>query len=1109
MPHSPAPTPRAGLLHAAARALLALGALTVLVVGVPGLLLAVGTVPAHLPSVAGVRHAVLSQDDSGTGLFTTMTLAAWAAWLWLTFPILIEVAAVLARRTTPRLPGMLTGQRLAGYLIASVLIAAPAATAGAATLTAAPTATAPHAPGTAPVAGAHSDAPSAAAIDEDRPDGVRPAPAAPAAEAGQYTVPAGGTTWWELADEVLGDGARYQELRSLNPQIPNGLSLLPAGTTVHVPAAPASTVQQESGMEPAAYTQPTATSTTEKETGVEEGQGTGTYTVRPGDSLSAIAQHRLGNAAQWPQLYAASKGRSQPHGLPRITDPDVIYPGQTVALPHTTAPQPTSPHTNENRHGPAHKTPHAPGPSSQASGSPDKPEDRHHTGTEADPAPSASSPQTAPRARDSGPSTASPDVAPSASSSAPDATEPAGASSRTTELRTTLGAFALLAAAVTGALGTRRLLQRRRRRVGETIAIAEEPSPAAAQLTELADPPLSPRFDRALRTLARDAEACEQPLPGLRVARLSQKSLSVLPVDEAATPLSPFTAGADGWWLLPDDAQLLTADQAAETPAPYPAFVTIGADETTGDLILLNVAADRVLLLDGSDDDLRQVCRSLVLELGMSEWADRLEIVTVGFGEELTHLLPTMRIGHKRQAAHALRDMADWLLACVQLPDDAHQPYLLVCASSLDSEAAWQLAEMLDKAGAQTAMLVAPAEQTARHFGQAQIIDASATAAQQLDGTDVTFVLQRLDDAAYRQITTDLQISGQPPIPADGAWQAVPDEPDETTTGAQTQAAPPSPATTERADASGPADLGVFPALLSATSSPADEHTAQPQPAAAMPSAHSPVPPSLPPVAAVPDRRPDGGHRSGPILSVLGTVQINGISGSSHGPREAQLAALLHFKPGRSADTLCSDMDPLAPWTKRTLNSRMGDLRRTLGDDPQGNPYVPRRSAIDDPYVISEQVRCDWDEFKTLAEQALLNGPSDVTVLETALGMVRGRPFGGHLLPWAEAHAQEMITRILDVAHTVAQWRTAPGPDRDLVAARQAVSVGLEVDDSAELLYRDWFRIEHASGNRSGLHTAISRIQQVNRSIDASLELETQDLIHRLLDSQAELADAG
>ncbi|WP_374227543.1 hypothetical protein [Streptomyces sp. AC627_RSS907] len=92
-----------------------------------------------------------------------------------------------------------------------------------------------------------------------------------------------------------------------------------------------------------------------------------------------------------------------------------------------------------------------------------------------------------------------------------------------------------------------------------------------------------------------------------------------------------------------------------------------------------------------------------------------------------------------------------------------------------------------------------------------------------------------------------------------------------------------------------------------------------------------------------------------------------------------------------------------------------------------------------------------------------------------------------------------MTTRIIDVAHTVAAYRTAPGPHQDLSAARQAVATGLDVDHTAELLYRDWCRLEHAAGNRQGLHTAVTRIQQVNRELDCSLETETGQLIKELL----------
>ncbi|WP_327722193.1 hypothetical protein [Streptomyces sp. NBC_00490] len=61
--------------------------------------------------------------------------------------------------------------------------------------------------------------------------------------------------------------------------------------------------------------------------------------------------------------------------------------------------------------------------------------------------------------------------------------------------------------------------------------------------------------------------------------------------------------------------------------------------------------------------------------------------------------------------------------------------------------------------------------------------------------------------------------------------------------------------------------------------------------------------------------------------------------------------------------------------------------------------------------------------------------------------------------------------------------------------------IGLSADDSAELLYRDLMRIEHAAGNRSGLHTAITRIQQINQTLDCDLEAETEDLIRELLNT--------
>jgi hypothetical protein len=687
-----------------------------------------------------------------------------------------------------------------------------------------------------------------------------------------------------------------------------------------------------------------------------------------------------------------------------------------------------------------------------------------------------------------------------------------------------LGAGALLAAAITGALALRRTLQRRRRTPGETIAIAPEPSPAEAQLAAAAEPGGATRLDVALRTMAHHVaqEEGEADLPPLRAARIGARSVEVLPEDLAQEPPAPFTAGQAGWWVLPADADLLDEERAHQVPAPYPGLATIGSTEA-GDLVLLNLPRVSAVLLDGNPVHITEVCISLALELGMSPWASDVEIVTVGFGEDLPGLLPTARIAHMRQATHALRDLSERLLEAHQLPETRHQPYLVLCASSLDADTAWEFAEVIDKAAAVPVTLIAPASTAAARFPEAEILNASLSTLQHLDSVGADITVQRLEHAAYLQITGALTLSAQSAHPAEGPWQDVPDEPDNVDPPQQTTSQEP-PATPAAGDAgTGPAvapteagGTGIFPALLAATTDPSalwllPTAEAPPQAEADAPSAG----PVMPPAIEVPatDDQGDGAEvpefeakeeyeahdLPAPEIRVLGPVQVTGVERTGHGPRMAQLAALLYFRPGRGADVLCCDMDPVSPWSSATLNARMQGLRSCLGNDPAGNPYVPRRKSGDDPYRLSPRVRCDWTRFLQLAERALPLGPSGLPDLERALTLVRGRPFGGRPQPWAEPYQQEMITRIVDVAHTVATHHTPTGPHHDLNAARQAVATGLDADDTAELLYRDWLRIEHAAGNRQGLHTAIARVQQVNRAMDCSLESETEHLINDLL----------
>ena len=62
------------------------------------------------------------------------------------------------------------------------------------------------------------------------------------------------------------------------------------------------------------------------------------YTVRPGDTLSGIAQRFYGRAADWPRLYEANRSK--------IRNPGMIYVGQVLSVPrHLHSPRAAS-HTS-------------------------------------------------------------------------------------------------------------------------------------------------------------------------------------------------------------------------------------------------------------------------------------------------------------------------------------------------------------------------------------------------------------------------------------------------------------------------------------------------------------------------------------------------------------------------------------------------------------------------------------------------------------------------------------------------------------------------------------------------------------------------------------------
>jgi nucleoid-associated protein YgaU len=124
---------------------------------------------------------------------------------------------------------------------------------------------------------------------------VNPSTLVPSREFQQLKVQPGDSLW-RMARRYLGDGARWQELLSLNPGLAAHPNFLAAGSTVNVPAVASKPVH---GSPPA-------------------------ITVHAGDSLWSLARVHLGRGSDWPRLAYAN---------PQVSDFLHLQIGSQLQLP--------------------------------------------------------------------------------------------------------------------------------------------------------------------------------------------------------------------------------------------------------------------------------------------------------------------------------------------------------------------------------------------------------------------------------------------------------------------------------------------------------------------------------------------------------------------------------------------------------------------------------------------------------------------------------------------------------------------------------------------------------------------------------------------------------
>lgn len=608
--------------------LLSAVALLAFVAGLPVLLVAIGAdpVPHHIPSLANLRGSLTNPED-GTLALGAVTVIAWLAWAFLTLTILVEVAARARGIRAPRLPGLAVPQAAARGLVtaaALLFVAAPALQAA----TVAP-AHAALAPPTASGTASPTHGNTNPRADQTARD-ISHEPHRQGPRQGRVThVVRPGESLWSIARDRLGAGERYPEIATLNAdQLGDDPDLVEPGWLLQLPATPD---------HPAAHAEP--------------------YRVKAGDTLSQIAQDKLGDAAAYPEIVAASHDLTQPGGG-RLHDPDVIDVGWTLRIPGkdtkpSTKPPPRTPNPSpaargHDDGGGQHGDPGGPSPTAPT----------HATPRDQDSAP-------APRLDRSGGAAAKPHAA-----DQPTAANDERAAVTTWLLAGLGGAGTVLAGSMWLLLRRLRREQFRGRRPGRTIA---EPAPELAPVEKTvmalgaAPAEMTGLMDTMLRRLAANRTVVGGDMPSLAAVELTEDAV-VLHLTSPADLSPPWVdqfgedseqcqeeGGVRLQWACSVDADLdQVGPQVEDQPAPYPLLVTLGATEA-GEIWLFNCEVMGTLSITGDPTYAADFLRYLTAELAVNPWSRDITATCIGVCAEVAPMNPS-RIHHQHTADQAAAD---------------------------------------------------------------------------------------------------------------------------------------------------------------------------------------------------------------------------------------------------------------------------------------------------------------------------------------------------------------------------------------------------------------------------------------------------------------------
>lgn len=584
-----------------------------IVLGLPALFLAIGAspIPDHVPTLDGIKNALLAPDD-GTLVLGLFKVIGWVAWAFMALSLVVEAIARLRKVQAPQLPGLGRPQAAARGLIglaALLFIAAPIA-AQPATITSAAAASVMVGHVTV---GAVDQAPAQRDVKVETKQERQHKTVEHAVKPGE--------SLWSIAEDHFGDGARYKELVELNRDLLGAQpSFLEPGWVLKLPAPQAKDAPAHQ------------------------------YGVQPGDTLSEIAQEQLGDADRWPEIYQASTGIPQPGGV-QLTDPDVIDIGWKLNIPG--AETPANPQDQQPVDPPAEEKPSVDPPAQE----------------EPSVVPESEVPETA--VPDVAPPQAEEPAAPAADVDQVDDADDSILDAPWV-LAGLIGGGVLLSGALLMALRSRRRAGYRNRTPGRAIA-APPPELAPVEMTLNATGAAAAATvefaDEALRRLAAAVGAQGTTMPPLAAVELGHGKLT-LHLSAPATVPAPWAGSPDQthWHVSTDTTVDELGPDTGNVEPPYPLLATIGMSDT-GETWLLNCEELSTLTISGDQTYGRDFARHLAAQLAVNPWSRRVQVDCIGVAEEAVAM--DERISYYPTGAAGSPATAEALAAAVTTVDRA------------------------------------------------------------------------------------------------------------------------------------------------------------------------------------------------------------------------------------------------------------------------------------------------------------------------------------------------------------------------------------------------------------------------------------------------------